>query len=395
MNGPIRNNGLDSLAAADLVVDQYYAGGRAGNSADDPIAKLVPVGNQGGFRFAGSPRAGTVRLVALCSSSRDPDWPDVLDEQTGIFTYYGDNKTPGRDLHSTDRRGNLLLRDVFARCYGSHDDRLTVPPFLLFTRAGTYRDVRFRGLLAPGSGTTHPDDDLQAIWRSKDGLRFQNYRARFTVLDEATISRNWLSDVIAGKTDGPPCPLSWRAWVEGRVYRPLVAQPTTTVRTREVQAPADPDGKEIISVIHSWFADRPHDFEACAVELWRMLAPATGRVDLTRPSQDGGRDAIAEYLIGPPTDRISMDFALEAKCYRSGNGVGVREVSRLISRIRHRMFGVFVTTSHFDRQAYEEVRNDGHPIVLVAARDITDALRSHGYTTSEAVRAWLAQRFPP
>ncbi|MCP1762460.1 O-acetyl-ADP-ribose deacetylase (regulator of RNase III) [Bradyrhizobium japonicum] len=36
---------------------------------------------------------------------------------------------------------------------------------------------------------------------------------------------------------------------------------------------------------------------------------------------------------------------LEAKCYGSGNSVGVREMSRLISRLRHRQFGVLVTTS--------------------------------------------------
>jgi restriction endonuclease Mrr len=91
---------------------------------------------------------------------------------------------------------------------------------------------------------------------------------------------------------------------------------------------------------------------------------------------------------------VRLDFALEAKCYKDGSGVGVREMSRLISRLRHRMFGVFVTTSHFDRQAYTEVRDDGHPIVLISGRDIVDTLRSHGYTTPAAVRAWLAQHFP-
>jgi hypothetical protein len=44
-------------------------------------------------------------------------------------------------------------------------------------------------------------------------------------------------------------------------------------------------------------------------------------------------------------DRISLDFALEAKCYAPENGVGVKELSRLISRLRHRQFGILVTTS--------------------------------------------------
>jgi hypothetical protein len=382
--------GFDALTSADLFVDRYYHGGRAGNAGDDPLARLVPVGNQGGFRFNGTPREGSVRLAVLVSSGREPDWPDELDEQTGIFTYYGDNRSPGKDLHQTPRGGNLLLRDVFARCYGTRGDRRTVPPFLLFTNVGTYRDMRFRGLLAPGSATSQPDDDLQAIWRTKSGQRFQNYRARFSVLDVATVSRAWIDEVLAGDSLGTHCPEAWRRWVDGRAYQTLIATPTTVVRDRGSQTPTDEGGRRIVAAIHQWFAERPHDFEICAVEVWRMIAPATGRAELTRPSRDGGRDAVGEYKLGPPGDRIALDFALEAKCYGPTNGVGVRDMSRLISRLRHRMFGVFVTTSYFDRQAYEEVRTDGHPVVLICASDILEALRAHGYTTLDTVQSWFS-----
>jgi Restriction endonuclease AspBHI N-terminal/Restriction endonuclease len=391
---PARGTAFESLQRSDLLVDEYYFGGRRGNSGDDPVGKLVPVGNQGGFRFRGSPRAGTVRLVALFSTGRDPDWPDVLDELSGVFTYYGDNKSPGRELHETQRGGNLLLRDVFASCYVSPARRATIPPFLLFTNTGTWRDVRFRGLLAPGSATTSPDDDLQAIWRSKSGLRFQNYRARFTVLDVPIVPRIWLDEVLAGDTSGPSCPEPWRRWVDGRAYRTLVAKPISMVRSRLDQTPTDTNGLEILRTIHGWFASRPHDFEACAVELWRMAAPSTGRVELTPPARDGGRDAVGEYLLGPASDRVGLDFVLEAKCKQLGNAVGVKEISRLISRIRHRMFGVLVTTSHIDGQAYEEVRTDRHPVVLICGRDIVDILRTHGYSQPATVRSWLAERFP-
>jgi Restriction endonuclease len=63
-------------------------------------------------------------------------------------------------------------------------------------------------------------------------------------------------------------------------------------------------------------------------------------------------------------DPVYAEFSLEAKCYQPGfdgkvvNTIGVREVSRLISRIRHRQFGVLVTTSVVAPQAYEEVRED-------------------------------------
>jgi len=385
---------FSDLARSDLVVDKDYLGGRTTNVGSDPIAKIVPVGNQGGFRYAGSPNNRTVKLAVLYSSGQDPDWPDSLDEQTGIFTYYGDNKRPGRELHDTERSGNVLLRDVFASCYGTAEDRRRVAPFLLFVKAGMWRDVRFRGLLVPGTSSTSSDDDLQAVWRSKDGLRFQNYRAKFTVLDVPTVPRRWLDEVLGGNPIGPHAPDAWKQWVEGRAYHALTAGKTTATRTREQQLPNDREGSAMLEVLHRWFASRPYAFEACAVELWRMTAANTGRVELTQPSRDGGRDAVGDYMLGPLADRVSVEFVLEAKCYVHTNSVGVRELSRLISRMRHRMFGVFVTTSYYHHQAYEEVRTDRHPLVLISGRDIVDILRAHGYGSADAVRRWLAQQFP-
>jgi hypothetical protein len=102
---------------------------------------------------------------------------------------------------------------------------------------------------------------------------------------------------------------------------------------------------------------------------------ATGRVIAARPSFA----LIASY------------DALEAKLYDpAGNGVGVRDVARLISR--HRQFGVLVTTSYVARQAYQEVRADQHPVV--AAADIVGLPRAKGYPTPEAVTQWLAEAFP-
>jgi hypothetical protein len=42
---------FDRLAGADLVLDRVYRGGGGkGGTRDDPLCKLLPVGNQGGFR---------------------------------------------------------------------------------------------------------------------------------------------------------------------------------------------------------------------------------------------------------------------------------------------------------------------------------------------------------
>ncbi|MFF5248984.1 restriction endonuclease [Streptosporangium sp. NPDC000095] len=381
------------LATADLVLDAVYAGGSTGNFSDDPISRLLPgVGNQGGFRFNGSPQRQGVRFAVLFTTGAELDWPDELDPQTGLFTYYGDNRHPGKELHETPRRGNVLLRDAFEWSHGVA--RASVPPFFLFEKASPAgRRVRFRGLLAPGGAALTSDDELQAIWRSSRGVRFQNYRSRFTVLDVPKISRSWIVDLAAGRALGPGCPAPWKEWVEARTYRPLLAASTTTVRSTAEQKP-DVVGRRMVAAIHRHFSNRPHDFEACAVEIWRMLAPATDTCELTPRSRDGGRDAVGEYLLGPASDRVAMEFALEAKCYALDKSVGVKEVARLISRIRHRQFGVFITTSYFNKQVYSEVRADAHPIIMICARDIVDVLRRHGYGDVQAVQEWLDHRFP-
>ncbi|WP_211275397.1 restriction endonuclease [Actinoplanes rectilineatus] len=387
---------FDQLGNSDLVLDAEYQGGTAGHTGDDPLQRLLPVGNQGGFRYKGSPTREGVKLVVLYTSGENPDWPDVLDEKTGLFTYYGDNRSPGHLLHETPRSGNVILRDTFAAAHSDDVARQQVPPFLLFAKANTRgRNVVFRGLLAPGGDTMASDDDLQAIWRSTGGQRFQNYRASFTVLDIPVITREWIDQILAGQPLGSACPPAWAEWVHGRAYRTLVAPSTKVVRSHAEQMPADATGQQILSTIHQHFVGRWTDFEACAVDLWRMMAPNTGVTAVTRASRDFGRDAIGIYQLGPEADRISLDFVLEAKCYGPDNSVKVKETSRLISRIRNRMFGVLVTTSYVHYQAYSEVREDQHPIVIICGRDIVDILRQKGYTTPEAVAAWLDSAFPP
>ena len=72
-----------------------------------------------------------------------------------------------------------------------------------------------------------------------------------------------------------------------------------------------------------------------------------------------------------------------------------RETSRLISRLRHRQFGVLVTTSHLDSQAYTEIREDGHPVIVLAGRDIIDIIKTQGLNTPAQLQQYLANKHPP
>jgi len=48
-----------------------------------------------------------------------------------------------------------------------------------------------------------------------------------------------------------------------------------------------------------------------------------------------------------------------------------------------------MTTSHVDRQANQEVTDDGHPVIFVEAKDVVGQLRSAGLRTPAQVDAWL------
>ncbi len=51
--------------------------------------------------------------------------------------------------------------------------------------------------------------------------------------------------------------------------------------------------------------------------------------------------------------------------------------------------GVLVSTSFLADQAYTELRQDGHPVVVLAAADIVTTLQRHGVMTPADVQAWL------
>jgi hypothetical protein len=89
-----------------------------------------------------------------------------------------------------------------------------------------------------------------------------------------------------------------------------------------------------------------------------------------------------------------VDFALEAKCYKPNSSVGVRQTSGLISRIRHRQFGVLITTSFLSGQAYKEIVEDEHPILKISGVDIIRILTNAGFSTINQVSSWLSESFP-
>lgn len=377
----------DDLPNAELVVDACYRGRRGGNAGDDPLNRLVGVSNQGGFRILGT--VERPNLVVITSSLSDPDWPDELDHESGTFTYFGDNKSPGTELHGTRRWGNRLLRDSFAAAHGGPSGRRIVPPILVFSSAGAWRDVLFRGVAVPGAEGLSQVDDLVAVWKSKQGQRFQNYRATFTILNTPVVSRKWLNEIKAGNPLGEDCPREFRSWAERGTYMPLRAKRSVEIRTRDEQLPEDELKRRLLQQVREHYVADPFAFEAFACRIARLHLASISSIEITQPRRDGGRDAIGLLRLGTGASSIEIDFALEAKCYGATTAVGVRDMSRLISRLRHRQFGILVTTSYVHSQAYQEIKDDTHPIIVIAGGDITNILVEHGINTHGALDEWI------
>lgn len=123
---------FEKLSSADLIVDTVYKGGKVSGKGSEVLCKLMPgCSNSGGFRkIMRKDGSGLPAYVVLYTSMRELAWPDYLDEETGIFRYYGDNRNPGRTILDTPRKGNQLLEFVF-ECLNSKDGLIKdIPPFL-------------------------------------------------------------------------------------------------------------------------------------------------------------------------------------------------------------------------------------------------------------------------
>ena len=388
---------FEELSEAALVVDTIYKGGKVNGKGSEVLSKLLPnCSNSGGFRkVMRKDGSGLPAYVVLYTSMQELAWPDYLDEETGVFRYYGDNRTPGRTILDTPRKGNQLLEFVFD-CLNSKDGAIkNIPPFFIFKKAGSGWDVQFLGLAAPGNPKISPDKDLVAFWRTMDGQRFQNYEAYFTVLETTQpISREWLNALIYNHDENLQyAPETWKRFIQqGRNgIVPLIAKKLPKIPTKYEQLQSDIEGTQCLKQIRKHYQNNPYGFENCAKDILEKMDERFQDFSLTRPWRDGGRDALGYYVIGNESKAnypLRIDCAMEAKCYAENHSVGVREMSRLISRIRYRQFGVLVTTSYVHEQAYKEVMEDGHPILIMSATDIANVLRKNAITSTN-VLDWL------
>lgn len=357
------------------------------------------INNSAGFRVVAKQRAASragrksadqLAFVVLVTTFGETEWPDTIDLETGHLTYYGDNRHPGKETNKTSLGGNVLLDDVYGRLH--QGDRASIPPFLIFQsiKMNGKAHMKFLGLAAPGGEGLTASDDLVSVWRIRGRSRFTNKKARMTVLRSPSISRAWLEDLVSGipSVDSTHCPASWRRWVSTGFYDALEAQRPRAPREKKQQMPLDPFETEILKTLFEELTDR--EFEYAAAELVKLMDERFIELEVTPQSRDGGRDVVGLYRVGHHDHQLRLSVYVEAKRWNPEHGVGVKPVARLISRIKHRDLGVFITTSYFDRQVQRELLDDNHPVLLVSGGDIARLLALKGISRNQLAN-WITQ----
>ena len=380
------------LSRQHLTIDKSYRwiGGRIN---DEPIYNLIGgIRNVGGFRF--SKPDDKVLLCVLVTDGEQAEWPNVLDRQKGLFTYYGDNRSAGKDLHDTVSKGNSTLRDAFASASaGRFED---VPLFLVFEK----REMNyiFRGVAVPGRPEGVADDDLIAVWKSdSSGTRFQNYKAFFTILDtgkECAVSREWIDSIKSSKTTySPYANKAWLAYRKTGKVTALKCLPDRRPRTKDEQCPRNSLEKNLLETVTQYYEkmgrdEGPYAFERFANELCKLVSGrSVTHLEGTRRSVDGGYDGVGVWRIGTEEAHIELSFFVEAKLYK--NACGVKLTQRLISRIKGGDFGFFVTTSWIGETPQREIIKDAHPVILLAGGDIARILLASGHDSPSKVHRWI------
>lgn len=387
---------FEMLPDSDLIIDAVYEGGNRGNAGDDPLSKLMKVGNSGGFRAARDSEKN-IAYINIYTSGEDVNWPDYINKELGVVRYYGDNKKAGNSLRQTKANGNKYLERLFD-CSDEFDwKNMPVFAFKKYPTRKSNRSIQFVGLLVPNVVGVRQDELLKAIWRTdNEGNRFQNYEANFSILDTGMnpIKREWIDALLTGASNqdefAPPVWLEYKKKQELKNPMVLQAERTKNIRTKSEQLPKEGSlNYKMLKMIKEKFKDNPIGFEEVAIDIVKQL-DSRFYLEPTRGVKDGGIDGVGHFQIGTSNSKVSIPCYLEAKCFDLNNGVGVKQTSRLISRLKKNDFGVFVTTSYIHSQSYSEIIEDGHKVLILSGIDIIEILKKSGINNIENMEEYLS-----
>ena len=193
-----------AVSQEDLVTGKLYPWTPSGY-AGEPITRLLPVSNTRGIRVA-TRSDGSIALVVLYDTAEQSEWPNSFDENTGIMTYYGDNRDLDKPFDS--KPGNVRLQEAFGILHDGLLNRVWIPLFLVFQKSTVQSGVIFAGKFIPGGPNIQPGKDLTVTENPS------NLCVKLTKLDADVVSREFLNAFMASPTT-KYAPASYKNWTEG------------------------------------------------------------------------------------------------------------------------------------------------------------------------------------
>lgn len=244
---------FEDLQQADLIKGEIYLGGTNGNQSDEVLSKIFKVGNAGGFRYRGS-IPDKLSLLVLFSSNEHSLWRDGFDSDK-YYVYYGDNKSYLKDVKETKKQGNSILEKFFEYTYIGK--RELVPPIFVVEKVKG-RDLKLVGLAVPGGENLGANEALELIeQRDEEGNVFQNYKARFTILNDNIIDSRWLDDIEQGEASTSEyAPVNWVGWVNNQSYDGISKTPETN---REMTEEEMQKSAELLAYFIARFGEDNYD----------------------------------------------------------------------------------------------------------------------------------------
>lgn len=236
----------DQLRESDLVVGATYEWGPTNSTAHEPLKELLSIRSTGGFR----PRKKTggktweYAFVVLYSTGSKKEWPDNLDLERGLFTYYGDNKKTTDEWRNT--LGNRILDYAF-RMTQSSENRRKLYPFFIFTIVPNQRHARFMGVAVPGHPSISSDEELEIVEMPVGAGRFYNYKGVFSILNIPVVGRAFIEELLNGDLLGVEAPNAWKDWVENDEYDLLPTLQIIPRRTKITPVASDSEEEESLS----------------------------------------------------------------------------------------------------------------------------------------------------
>ncbi|MGY3704406.1 hypothetical protein BW731_07060 [Vagococcus martis] len=205
---------FNELSTAALIPGCIYQGGNKGNVGDDPITRLLGVGNSGGMRPKINWDKEIAYIVLLSNPANFHEYPDNLDISNNVLTYYGDQRVANKHYSETKHKGNINVKGLFEQVHSGNLIK-TFPCFYFEKIGGKGRNYRYVGIAYPFVKNKKLEEVCKNIKIQSGNGVIDNYKFLFTIDSTTIVTREWLNSLIIGIENSQKyAPKSWINFLE-------------------------------------------------------------------------------------------------------------------------------------------------------------------------------------